>query len=49
MNGVRSLDVPSSGGTNDLYQISRLMELISVEKFGGGRTRTMYVDRVDLS
>lgn len=51
MNGVgpRGLYPNVDCGRNDLYQVSRLSELISVEKFGGGRTRTIYVDWLDLS
>jgi hypothetical protein len=44
MNGVSDLVAVTDGGRSDLYQISRLVELISVVKSGGGRTCTIYVD-----
>ena len=50
MNGVWSLDaLIDDGGRNDLYHVSRFEELISGEKFGGGRTRTIYVRRIEIS
>jgi hypothetical protein len=42
-------DLSICGGRNDLYQLSRFAGLISMEILGGGLTRTIYVQRPDLS
>jgi hypothetical protein len=43
-------DLSICGGRNDLYQFSRFVGLIStMEIFGGGLKRTIYVHRPDLS